>query len=162
MKNQQTLCINILFYIILKELLLGWMAWRLLIIFLTKNRSRIYSILSGLKPIFFPCDVSIAQPIQVTTPAQVTAPAIATTTITQPVQTISFPVAVQESMPAICLKSGCCSKDLTDDDSAEKNESDASIRFISKMFKDQAEALENYSKEKLRKRGGTPAPQGRK
>ena len=51
---------------------------------------------------------------------------------------------------------------VNEDDSAEKNESDASIRFICKMFKDQAEAIENYTKEKLRKRGGTPAPQGRK
>ena len=155
MKNQQTRCINILFFIILKELLLGWMAWRLLMFFLLKNRSRIFSILSGLKPIIFPCDVSIAQPILVTPTA------IATTTITQPVQSIALPVAIQESMPAVCLKSGCCSKELIDDDS-EKNESDASIRFISKMFKDQAEAMENYAKEKLRKRGGTPAPQGRK
>ena len=143
-------------------MLLGWIAWRLLMYYLVKNRSRICSILSGLKPIFFPCDVSTIAATTITQPIQVTTPAIATTTISQPVQTTSTPVIIHESIPAVCLKSGCCSKEVIDDDSAEKNESDASLRFISKMLKDQAEAMENYAKEKLRKRGGTPAPQGRK
>ena len=112
--------------------------------YLLQNRSRISSFLLGEKPLLVPGNDSTA--IGTATPVIAPVPV-----------TVASPESIQSSPSSHCKKSPCCSHG-ENNESKEETIDDEASRVMRQMIKDQEEAYQNFQKDKLRKRGGTPAP----